>query len=97
MDTAGDVYVVDFDKVLKLAAGSNTPTVLPFTGLSRVDGPHGVAVDTAGAVYVTDSANKRVVKLAAGSNTQTVLPFAGLGEPWGGGGRVGRRLRHRPR
>jgi hypothetical protein len=32
--------------VLKLAAGSATPTVLPFTGLND---PHDVAVDTAGA------------------------------------------------
>ena len=59
--------------------GSNAPTVLPFTGLNNA---WGVAVDTAGAVYVADNANKRILKLAAGSNTQTVLPFAGLGDPW---------------
>jgi serine/threonine-protein kinase len=59
-----------------LAAGSNTQTVLPFTGLHH---PGGVAVDTAGDVYVTDYANNRVVKWAAGSNTQTVLPFTGTG------------------
>ena len=44
---------------------------LPFTGLSM---PAGVAVDTAGTVYVTDSGNQQVVKLAAGSSTPTVLP-----------------------
>jgi DNA-binding beta-propeller fold protein YncE len=37
-------------------------TVLPFTGLAY---PDGVAVDSAGTVYVTDSFN-RVVALAAG-------------------------------
>nr|3WW7_A Chain A, Pizza2 protein [synthetic construct]3WW7_B Chain B, Pizza2 protein [synthetic construct]3WW7_C Chain C, Pizza2 protein [synthetic construct] len=59
---------------------SNTQTVLPFTGLNT---PNGVAVDSAGTVYVTDHGNNRVVKLAAGSNTQTVLPFTGLNTPNG--------------
>jgi serine/threonine-protein kinase len=49
--------------VLKLAAGSETPTVLPFTGLKY---PEGVAVDTSGNVYVADEFNNRVLKLAAG-------------------------------
>ncbi|HEX9175994.1 MAG TPA: hypothetical protein VF874_07835 [Mycobacterium sp.] len=57
-----------------------TQTVLPFTGL---DGPWGVAVDTAGNVYVADTGNSRVVKLAAGSTTQTVLPFTALSLPGG--------------
>ncbi len=37
--------------------------MLPFTGLNN---PLGVAVDTAGNLYVTDTGNKRVVKLPAG-------------------------------
>ncbi len=52
-----------------------TQTVLPFTGL---DHPQGVAVDTAGTIYVTNLKNNRVVMLAAGSTTQTVVPFTGL-------------------
>jgi serine/threonine protein kinase, bacterial len=66
--------------VLTLGAGSATPTVLPFTGLSY---PSGVAVDSAGDLYVADNDNNRVLKLAAGSATQTVLPFTGLGKPFG--------------
>jgi serine/threonine-protein kinase len=64
VNTAGDVYVADSfnNRVLKLAAGSNTQTVLPFTGLSD---PQGVAVDTAGDVYIVDRDNGQVVKLAA--------------------------------
>ncbi len=50
---------------------SEAPTELPFTGLSA---PSGVAVDTAGNVYVTDFFHSRLVKLAAGSSTQTELP-----------------------
>ena len=62
VDAAGNVYVTDKDnnRVLKLAAGSTTPSVLPFTG----DGPQDVAVDAAGNVYVTSG--NQVVKLPAG-------------------------------
>jgi serine/threonine protein kinase, bacterial len=45
---------------MKLAAGSNTATVLPLTGLNT---PLGVTVDTAGNVYVADRGNDRAVKL----------------------------------
>jgi serine/threonine-protein kinase len=48
--------------VEKLAPGATTPTVLPFTGLSD---PYGVAVDTAGNVYVADHGANAVVKLPA--------------------------------
>jgi DNA-binding beta-propeller fold protein YncE len=85
VDAAGNVYVTDArtNRVLKLAAGSNTQTVLPFTGLDlcpdMIDAASGgVAVDAGGNVYVTDSCHNRVLKLAAGSNTQTVLPITGL-------------------
>lgn len=72
-DGVGSVYVVDAcptvevcrvrpDRVLKLAAGSNTQTVLPFTAL---DGPQSVAVDTVGNVYLADRGHVRVLKLAA--------------------------------
>jgi DNA-binding beta-propeller fold protein YncE len=54
--------------------------VLPFTDLNA---PAGVAVDAAGAVYVTDAGNSRVLKLAAGAGAPTVLPFTGLNGPGG--------------
>ena len=95
VDAAGNLYVTDTsnNRVLKLAAGSGTQTVLPFTGLN---GPRGVAVDTAGDLYVTDDGNDRVLKLAAGSSTQTVLPFTGLNYPEGVAvDAAGDRLRHR--
>ncbi|SRX93657.1 Transmembrane serine/threonine-protein kinase D PknD (protein kinase D) (STPK D) [Mycobacterium tuberculosis H37Rv] [Mycobacterium shimoidei] len=82
LDSAGNVYVTNqgmYGRVVKLAPGSTTPSVLPFTGLYE---PQGLAVDAAGAVYVTDF-NNRVVKLAAGSNNQTELPITGLNYPEG--------------
>jgi serine/threonine-protein kinase len=55
-------------------------TDLPFTGLKD---PNGVAVDTNGDVYITDSNTRQVLKLAAGSNRQTELAFTGLNSPEG--------------
>ena len=74
------MYVADTGnhRVVKLAAGSSTQTVLPFTGLRY---PFSVAVDTADNVYVADTYNARLVKLAAGSSAQTVLPSNGWGTP----------------
>jgi serine/threonine-protein kinase len=61
----GNVYIISItdssNRVLKLADGATTATVLPFTGL---DYPDGVAVDSGGNLYVTDSQNSRVLKLA---------------------------------
>jgi serine/threonine-protein kinase len=47
--------------VRELRAGSTRQRELPFAGLKN---PCGVAVDTAGALYVADTGNNRVLKLA---------------------------------
>jgi DNA-binding beta-propeller fold protein YncE len=86
VDAAGNLYVADVgpNQVLKLAPGSSTPTVLPFTGLNlSLNVLSDVAVDAAGTVYIGDYGNNRVMKLAAGSTTPTVLPFTGLVRPGG--------------
>jgi serine/threonine-protein kinase len=53
------LYVTTRDRVLKLAAGSSTQ--LRLTGFLDAAG---VAVDSAGNVYVADSGAGRVVKLS---------------------------------
>jgi serine/threonine protein kinase, bacterial len=97
VDSTGDLYVTDNPRgpiygekvgdpqlgshqVVKGTADLTTQTVLPFTGLHNAGG---VAVDSTGNLYVTDTGNDRVLKLAAGSSTQTVLPFTGLHWPHG--------------
>ena len=77
VDTAGNVYVSDSpnNRVLKLAAGTTTQTVLPFTDLKE---PGALAVDTAGNVHLAD-VGMRVLELAGGSSMQSQLPFSGLG------------------
>ncbi len=83
VDNPGNVYAAGKDSVWKLSAGTNTPTKLPFTGLKS---PNGVAVDTAGNIYVTDGLDKdhsRVLVLSTGSTAQVELPFTGLNRPTG--------------
>lgn len=54
---------------------------LPFIGLYVHTG--GVAVDTAGNVYVASGGSDRVLKLPAGSSTAVELAFTGLKGPMG--------------
>jgi sugar lactone lactonase YvrE len=89
VDAAGNVYVADpghgsgeDDRVVKLAAGSSTQTVLPSTGGAT---PDAVAVDTTGTVYTSVfkssgrySTISYLLRLAAGSDTWTKLPSAGV-------------------
>ena len=83
VDTAGNIYVTIVapfkpSRVLKFAAGAETPTELPFAGLVA---PSAVAVDSDCAVYVADSHTNRVLKLANG--VATPLPFSDLKKPHG--------------
>ena len=55
-------YAAGANPLLKLATGASTPTVLPLTGLQGP--PGGIAVGTAGDLYLTDN---RVLKVAAGA------------------------------
>ncbi|WP_245673088.1 serine/threonine-protein kinase [Nocardia lijiangensis] len=66
------------DPPTSIASGYSSQIPLPFTGVSLATG---VAVDTAGNVYVTDMGSDRVLKLAAGASTPTPLPFTGLKNP----------------
>ncbi|OBH52024.1 serine/threonine protein kinase [Mycobacterium mantenii] len=59
-------------------------SVLPFNGIDFRLSPGGVALDSAGDVYVTsEGMYGRVVKLSTGTNATTVLPFNGLYQPQG--------------
>ena len=82
VDSADNVYVAGYPgKVIKLAAGSNTPAALPFTGLA--DSLGGIAVDAGGTVYVVstqydetyNSAPSTVQALPAGAARSIELNF----------------------
>lgn len=77
VDLADAVYVADsgHKRLLKLPAGSNTPTTLPFTDTI---GPGGVAVNSNRDVYVIDEDSHHVLKLAAGIEPRSSSRSAAL-------------------
>ncbi len=91
LDAAGDVFIVESnngvtnDLVVELPKtatgyGPQATLVDNDTGSSF----SGVAVDSAGDVFVTDAVNNRVVELpwtSSGYGPQTTLPFSGLDGP----------------
>jgi len=89
-DTAGNMYIADTNnhRVRRVAAGSGIITTIAGTGTAGYNGdgpatsanlyyPEGVAIDTAGNIYIADSSNDRIRKIAAG--TSVISTAAGTG------------------
>ena len=85
VDAAGNLYIAEFsnNRVRKVATNGNISTlagngVSGFSGdggqatSAQLNGPQGVAVDSAGNVYIADTANNRVRKVAANGVITTV-------------------------
>jgi uncharacterized protein (TIGR03437 family) len=96
-DSAGNLYIADTKsnrvrKVLPsgyiLTAAGNGIAALSaentFAPLAPMNQPHGIAVDSTGAVYIVDSGNHRIVRITAAG---TLVTVAGNGSPgWAGDG-----------
>ena len=98
-DTEGNLYIADagsglirkvsattnvISTVLQSTAGSTPPTGAPTSTL--LQSPHGVAVDAAGNVYITDEGTQRVIKFESASGIYTeagngIAYFSGDGGP----------------
>jgi DNA-binding beta-propeller fold protein YncE len=82
VDAVGNVYYTDTHRGYVLKPGAGAPAVLP---LGIRGAALAVAVDSAGAVYVTDAyyQGNRVLKLPPGADAPVALPLTGLNNPLG--------------
>jgi uncharacterized protein (TIGR03437 family) len=92
-DRAGNVFLATQNTVLRLdattgiltlAAGNGTPGFSGDNGLAisaQLSSPGGVAVDSAGDLYIADTLNNRVRKVSNG----VIITVAGNGTPGSGG------------
>jgi sugar lactone lactonase YvrE len=88
VDASGILYLVNGTSVIKAVpnGGPYTETTLlsSLTPGNSAISTQGIAVDSSGNVYVTDTGNQRVIKFspANGSYTQSTVA-SGFGFPWG--------------
>ena len=81
-DPPATTYVFGMGQGPQIAFSPPTQSTIPVTGLLH---PQGLAVDSSGNIYITDTNNNRVLKetLSGGSYTQSTIPATGLAGPEG--------------
>ena len=99
-DAAGNVYIADTsdDRIRKVAAGTGVISTVAGTGVggftgengpaisARINGPVGMAVDTAGNVYFADYYNQRIRKITVATGIISTVAGNGVAGFLGDGG-----------
>jgi uncharacterized protein (TIGR03437 family) len=98
VDAAGNLYIAEFgnNRVRKISTNGNIGTlagngISGFSGdglqaaSAQLNGPQGVAVDSAGNVYIADTANNRVRRVAPNGVITTVAGTGAAGVSGDGG------------
>ena len=100
VDSAGNLYIADFgnQRIRKVAANTGVITTVAGNGgvgnsgyggpatSAELFGPYGVAVDSAGNLYIADTFNWIVLKVAAGTGILTAVAGNGTEDYSGDGG-----------
>ena len=106
VDSAGNLYVADFSNhVIRKVAPNGTISTLAGTGKcghsgdgsaatgAQLCGPQGVAVDSAGNVYISDTNNNTIRKVVAGGTIFAIAGNGGYGYSGDGGAATAAQLR----
>jgi uncharacterized protein (TIGR03437 family) len=96
VDSAGNLYIADNNRIRKVTAGGTISTIAggggtagdggPATSAALSTGLGGVAVDTAGNVYIGETGTSRVRKVTPAGIITTVAGGASIGGNFGDGG-----------
>jgi trimeric autotransporter adhesin len=100
LDSAGNIYTAEYgnNRIRKVAAGTGIITTVAGNGTAgfsgdggqatsaELNGPQGVYVDSAGNLYIADSANSRVRKVDAATGVITTVAGNGTAGYAGDGG-----------
>ncbi len=97
-DSAGNMYIADTNRIRKVSASTGIITTIAGTGQAGYDGdggpavnaqlfgPAGMAIDSAGNIFVADADNNRIRKIAAATGIISTIAGTGAADVFGDNG-----------